>query len=117
MQVYAEALASQDWANVAPLIHEDACVQFSEGTYKGKVKVRSAFERAFQLIKDEKYVISNVDWLEKTDDLAVCIYTFAWSGLIHGKEASGGGRGTSVLKKENGRWQILLEHLGPGPRS
>lgn len=46
MRTYAQALAAQDWAKVEPLIHEEACVQFSEGT--------------FQLIKDEVYSISDV---------------------------------------------------------
>lgn len=113
MHAYAQALAAQDWAKVEPLIHEEACVQFSEGTYVGKTSVKTAFERTFQLIKDEVYSISDVQWLERSDTLAVCIYTFSWSGIIDGKPERGSGRGTSVLKNTHGQWQLLVEHLGP----
>ncbi|MEM8533089.1 MAG: nuclear transport factor 2 family protein [Chloroflexota bacterium] len=113
MQEYASALASQDWDKVSPLIHEKACVQFSEGTYIGKSQVKTAFERAFSLIEDEDYAISNIHWVEQSDSVAVCMFEFAWSGKINNKPAKGGGRGTSVLKNENGVWQLLVEHLGP----
>ena len=113
MQTYAKALASQDWNEVEPLIHDDACVQFSEGTYVGKANVKLAFEKAFALIQDEQYAISNLRWVEASEVVAVCLYDFAWSGLVHGQETTGAGRGTSVLKRERGTWQLLVEHLGP----
>ena len=106
------ALASQDWSKVEPLSHDNAYVQFSEGTNLGKARVETAFERAFNLIQDETYATNNVKWIEMSDELAVRFYTFAWSALIHGKEASGG-RETSVLKREKGNWQLMIEHLGP----
>ena len=111
MQRYALALCSQDWSKVDPVIHNNACVQFSEGTYIEKARVKTAFERVFDLIQEETYATSNVKWIEMSAELAVCIYTFAWSAF-HGKEASGG-RKTSVLKREKGNWQLMIEHLGP----
>jgi ketosteroid isomerase-like protein len=36
--------------------------------------------------------------------------------LIEGQETTGGGRGTTILRKVDGRWLIAHEHLGPGPR-
>lgn len=42
---------------------------------------------------------------------AVCIYTFSWRGTVDGQIASGSGRGTNVLKKIDGSWHIVHEHL------
>ena len=110
---YEAALATQDWAQVEPLMHPDVCVTFSNGTYYGRLDVQAAFTKTFALIQDERYSITNVHWVSKDAAYAVCMYHFAWSGVIHGKSASGGGRGTCVLKNESGGWLLLAEHLGP----
>lgn len=114
IQAYEQALATQDWGHVEPLFHKDVCVTFSDGSiHKGKNEVKQAFERNFLLIKDEKYSISNVHWVHKDGNTAVYLFDFQWSGMINGKQANGSGRGTSVLINENGRWKLLVEHLGP----
>ena len=111
---YEAALATQDWLSVSPLIHKDACVTFSSGqVFHGKKAVQSAFERNFTLIQDEHYAIADLHWAKKTADYAVCLYTFHWSGLIDEEPVSGAGRGTSVIVKQNGKWLLLAEHLGP----
>lgn len=113
IQAYERALATQDWMNVDPLVHENACVTFSNGTvHKGKPAVRKAFEGNFSIIKDEEYSISNVHWVSLGSEMAVYLFEFNWSGLINDQPASGSGRGTSVLIKENDTWQLLVEHLG-----
>jgi ketosteroid isomerase-like protein len=114
LSTYASALATQSWQAVSPLIHEDACVTFSNGHFfTGKSAVQGAFERNFALIQDERYSISDVHWLKKTQSFAVCLYAYHWSGLIDGEPARGSGRGTSVLVNEQGSWLLLAEHLGP----
>ena len=114
IRAYEQALATQDWINVEPLVHNAACVTFSNGTvHKGKPAVRKAFESNFSIIKDEEYSITNVHWVNKSPQTAVYLFEFNWSGLINDKPASGSGRGTSVLIKENDKWQLLVEHLGP----
>jgi len=114
IHLYEEALASQDWSQVEPLVHNDACVTFSNGTvHKGKSEVQKAFETNFSLIKDEQYSISNVLWVMKSFETAVYLFEFNWSGIINEKPACGSGRGTSVLIKEADRWLLLVEHLGP----
>lgn len=113
LERYAAALAEQDWEVVAPLIHDDCVAVFSSGTHVGKSEVESAFRAAFDLIRDETYTISGVRWLERSDEIAVCFFDFSWTGLVNGEAASGGGRGTSVLKRVGGEWQLFLEHLGP----
>ena len=114
IHLYEEALATQDWSQVEPLVHSDACVTFSNGTvHKGKSEVQKAFETNFSLIKDEQYSISNVLWIMRGIETAVYLFEFNWSGIINEKPASGSGRGTSVLIKEADRWLLLVEHLGP----
>jgi ketosteroid isomerase-like protein len=114
IQAYEQALASQDWSQVDPLVHDHACVTFSNGTvHQGKPAVKTAFERNFSSIKDETYAITNVHWVMKGDMTAVYLFEFGWSGIINGKPATGAGRGTSVLINEHGKWQLLTEHLGP----
>jgi len=114
IHIYEVALASHDWGQVAPLMHTDACVTFSNGAvHKGKVAVQKAFEHNFSLIKDEHYSMSNVHWVIKTTETAIYLFEFSWNGIIDGKPAQGTGRGTSVLINSDGRWQLLIEHLGP----
>ncbi|MEW6086378.1 MAG: nuclear transport factor 2 family protein [Chloroflexota bacterium] len=114
IRAYEGALATQDWGQVEPLMHSEACVTFSNGTvHKGRGEVQKAFEKNFSLIKDETYSITNVHWVHKGKETAVYLFDFNWSGIINDQPASGGGRGTSVLIKNNGSWQLLVEHLGP----
>lgn len=114
---YERALATQDWSAVAPLIHPQACVTFSSGAvHIGKDAVGAAYAKNFALIQDEAYGISNVLWVWRDDVFAVYLFDFSWSGLIEGKPASGSGRGTAVIVREDGAWKLLAEHLGPKPR-
>jgi ketosteroid isomerase-like protein len=110
---YERALATQTWAAVEPLVHPDACVTFSTGeVHKGRKAVRAAYEANFAAIQDERYRIANVHWVRRTEDLAVYLFDFHWTGRIQGREASGGGRGTAVLVREGESWLLLAEQLG-----
>ena len=116
LRAYETALATQDWAQIAPFFHEKACVTFTEGTYCGLAEISAAFQRTFALIQDEEYAIRDLRWLMQAEAYAVAIYTFHWRGLIRGEPAAGSGRGTTVLVQTDTGWQILTEHLGPAPR-
>jgi ketosteroid isomerase-like protein len=111
---YEAALGTQDWAQVEPLLHENACVTFSSGAvHRGKEAVGRAFTGNFEGISDEVYKISNVHWVRADAVYAVYLFDFEWSGTIDGKPASGAGRGTSVLVSCQDGWKLLVEHLGP----
>ena len=113
---YETALATQDWQQVDPLVHPDACVTFSSGSvHVGKTAVRHAFQRNFSLIQNETYAIENVHWVMVGVETAVYLFTFRWSGLINGKPASGAGTGSAVLINDANGWQMLVEHLGSIP--
>ncbi len=110
---YEQALATQNWEKVSPLIHPTACVTFSNGAvHKGKEAVKAAFERNFALIKNEDYSVSNVSWLLQNETTAVYLFDFHWKGIIHDQSVEGSGVGTSVLVKEGEKWLLLTEHLG-----
>jgi ketosteroid isomerase-like protein len=112
---YQQALATQRWASVEPLIHADACVTFSTGAvHRGKEAARAAFEANFAAIKGEVYRISDVHWIVRLPEVAVYAFAFHWTGVIDGREASGAGRGTSVLLRDGAGWKLVAEHLGPG---
>jgi ketosteroid isomerase-like protein len=114
IHAYEKALASRRWAVVEPLVHESACVTFSDGTvHIGKRAVRNAFEANFSAIEDEEYRISDVHWVRRGEDVSVYVFSFAWSGRIDGRDAKGAGRGTSVVIRHGSGWQLLAEHLGP----
>ncbi|MEM6927070.1 MAG: nuclear transport factor 2 family protein [Myxococcota bacterium] len=117
MATYASVLDSQDWNLVEDLLHDEAVVLFTEGTYRGKEAIRAAFERTFALIREEVFRIEDLHWVARTADMACCEYVFRWSGIIAGQPASGAGRGSSVVLRSARGWQIVQEHLGPLPRS
>ncbi len=113
---YETALGTQDWKVVAPLVADNVSVTFSDGTvHIGKENVQKAFEKNFSLIKNEKYVVENVQWLLKDTMYAVYVFEFSWTGIIKGESASGNGVGTSVIIKEDAQWKLLTEHLGRKP--
>lgn len=111
LEAYEQANNSHIWANVEPFIASDATYWFTDGSYTGIDEIRQAIEATFAKIQDETYEIGDIKWPVATDSIAVCTYTFHWQGTVDGKQASGNGRGTNVLEKRNGSWQIVHEHL------
>jgi len=112
--LYEHSLASHHWHAVDPLVHDDACVTFSNGTvHVGKAAVQRAFEGNFAAIADEEYRISNIRWVHRGSEIAVYLFDFNWSGRVGGRPASGSGRGTTVLHRNDDGWRLLVEHLGP----
>lgn len=113
---YVEKLNTRSWDQIAPHVAADAVFIFTEDTFIEHAAVKAAFEKTFKLIENEVFSLHDIVWTAVTDDVAACHYEFRWKGLISGQEASGGGRGTSILRKVDGRWLIAHEHLGPYPR-
>lgn len=113
---YVTALNSHSWDQIVPHVAEDAVFIFTEGTFTGHAAAKTAFEKTFALIQDEQFSLHEISWTTVTDSVAACHYEFRWKGVIGGQEASGGGRGTSILRKAGGMWLIAHEHLGPYPR-
>jgi ketosteroid isomerase-like protein len=113
---YVEKLNTHSWDQIAPCVTEDAVFLFTEDTFVGKAAAKAAFEKTFKLIENEVFSLHDIAWTVVTDEVATCHYEFRWMGLISGQESSGGGRGTTILRRVDGRWLIAHEHLGPYPR-
>tara|TARA_B110000305_G_C19246852_1_gene542768 strand:+ start:438 stop:812 length:375 start_codon:yes stop_codon:yes gene_type:complete len=115
LKEYEQRLSAQKFEDVKPLIHKDAVFWFNDGSYLGIDSIEAAFNKTFELIKEEKYWLTNVEWIYQSEDAASCHYQFNWEGIIEGVASAGGGRGTSVLRKTDGSWQIVHEHLSRNP--
>lgn len=111
VRAYEQATNSHDVTQVAPLIAPEAVYWFSDGSHRGRDAVLAAIAETFATIRDEVYRIEDLEWIAADRDHAVCRYRFAWTGTLNGQPKSGSGRGTNVLVKTDGTWQILHEHL------
>ncbi|HMN59029.1 MAG TPA: nuclear transport factor 2 family protein [Anaerolinea sp.] len=115
MREYEQAANRHDLQATLDLIDEDAVYLFSDGSaHLGKGAVERAICRNFDAIQEEIYRIDNLTWLVKGEEIAACVYDFAWSGMINGQAAGGAGRGTSVLQRSGGGWKVVHEHLSKG---
>jgi ketosteroid isomerase-like protein len=116
LTTYVEKLNTHSWDQIAPCVADFAVFIFTEDTFVGKAAAKASFEKTFKLIENEVFSLHDIVWTVVTADVAACRYEFRWKGLISGQESSGGGRGTSILRKVDSRWLIAHEHLGPYPR-
>jgi uncharacterized protein (TIGR02246 family) len=115
MRAYEAAANRHDLQATLDLIGEDAIYLFSDqSSHVGKQAIRRAIQTNFDAIKAETYRIEHLRWLASSDSVAACVYEFYWRGEVDGKPAEGQGRGTSVLKRVDGNWQIVHEHLSRG---
>lgn len=115
MREYEQAANRHDLQATLDLIDEDAVYLFSDGSaHIGKQAVERGIRRNFDAIQEEIYRIDNLTWLVRGEEIAACVYDFAWSGMINGQAASGVGRGTSLLKCSGGGWKVVHEHLSKG---
>lgn len=99
-----------------PFISSDCKFWFTSGTFQGHEQCRATFEKTWKKIKEEKYWLTDVDWLVESEGAAVCTYTFNWTGFIEEKYYEGKGRGTSCFRKEQSEWKIIHEHLSHFPK-
>lgn len=108
---YEARTNAQDIGPWSELIAEDATYWFTSGSHVGKQAVVEAVAHNFGLIEDETYRISDAEWIHRGPDLAVVRYRFDWHGVVRGQPAAGNGRGTNVMTRTRGRWQMVHEHL------
>jgi ketosteroid isomerase-like protein len=111
MAEYEQAANSHEIQRALPLIADDATYWFTDGSYRGREEIVGALERTFATIQDEVYEIRELEWVSATDEFAACRYRFSWRGMVGGQPSSGRGRGTNVLVKRDGAWQVQHEHL------
>jgi uncharacterized protein (TIGR02246 family) len=108
-------MAAKDLDGTLDLIADDAVYFWSNGAAMfGKDAIAAGLKDNFANIANDTYEISDVKWLVESRDVAACVFRFTWTGEIGGQPAAGQGRGASVLRCENGQWQIVHENLSSG---
>ena len=106
---------AKDLPGTLELIADDAVYFWSNGAAMfGKTAIAEALKANFDGIRNDTYETLEVTWLVETEETAVCVFRFQWTGEIAGKPASGRGRGASVLKRVNGEWRTVHENLSRG---
>lgn len=111
LKAYEKAANSCDFNNVARLIDDNAVFIFTNGMFEGIEAIRKAFEDTWAKIKNEKYSISDIVWTKKGYRNAICTYSFKSDGVVNGKRQVYEGFGENTLKRIDGNWQIVKEHL------
>lgn len=117
LEIYVDALNKRNLDEILAMIAPQATFLFTEGNFNGHAEIAAALSKTFDLIKEEIYRIDNQHWIIVDKTTAACHYHFHWSGIIHGEQHSGSGRGTCILVKQEGKWQVCHEHLGPSART
>jgi ketosteroid isomerase-like protein len=112
---YLRVINKHEFALLEPLISDDCKFWFSSGTYNGLPAAKQAFEKTWNLIQNETYSVSEVEWICEGDRSAVCTYVFHWVGDINGEPRHGKGRGTSCFRLEETKWKLVHEHLSQFP--
>lgn len=111
----ARRMAARDLDGTLQLIGDDAVYFWSNGeALFGKEAIADGLRRNFEGIQNDTFETFDVTWLARSDDVAVCVYRFRWTGEVDGKTVGGRGRGTSALRCIDGQWQTVHEHLSAG---
>ncbi|MHC0039665.1 YybH family protein [Pseudoneobacillus sp. C159] len=115
LEGYIQATNSHGFPNVAKYLSENAVYWFQDKEYKTTSEIEAYFNNTWNLIKEERYWISNVQWLGISDTMATCLYQYHWEGLHNNKPISGKGNATNVFMKFEHEWKLIHEHLSPLP--
>ena len=115
LKKYLQALESQNYESAISFFADNATVLFREGSYYGKFQIKMILKNTFSIIKDETFIVKNLNWNYKNDSFATCTFEFDWSGVIQGRRFVSPGRGSISWANIEGKWLIVLEHFGPMP--
>jgi ketosteroid isomerase-like protein len=106
---------AKDLPGTMELIADDAVYFWSNGAAMfGKEQIAQGMRAGFEGIQNDVYEVRDLTWLVDSPDVAVAVYRFQWTGEVEGKPASGRGRGASVIKRIEGEWRTVHEHLSQG---
>ncbi len=108
----------EDFDLIADMVHEQAFFRFNDGDFIGRRAVRAAFETTWASggdVKKERFYLSDIVVLSCDALSASATYTYHWEGAQGEQRFRIQGRGTRVMVKVNGGWQIIHEHLSRFP--
>lgn len=112
---YIDATNSHDFANVKTVLHQEAIYYFSDQTCRTHEAIKTYFEHAWNVIKDEVYEARDVEWLFESDTSATCVYTYYYQGYLNGEWTEGKGRATNLFVNTKTGWKLSHEHLSAWP--
>lgn len=110
---YIAATNTHRFEQVRPLVDPAATYWFGERVLQRPQDIQAAFEQAWATVADEVYEVDDCRWLVEAAGHAVVSYRYRWRGFVGGVERQGGGLGTNVLRRDDGAWRVLHEHLTP----
>jgi len=116
---FEEIAEKEDFNLVQDLIHDNAVFRFNDGDFVGKQAVRSAFEKTWKgstNVRKERFYLTDIQVLTVDAMSATATYTYNWEGSMDGQSFRIQGRGTRVLIVQDGRLQIIHEHLSRYPK-
>ena len=116
---FEEIAAKEDFDLVQDMVHDNAFFRFNDGDFIGKPAVRGAFEKTWKgspNVRKVRFYLTDIQVLSVDAKSATATYTYNWEGAMDGKSFAIQGRGTRVLVLENGRLQIIHEHLSRYPK-
>jgi ketosteroid isomerase-like protein len=116
LKQYEAKISMHDFNELVPLISSDAVFWFNDGSFCGLTQIRNAFEETWRKFPLENYWLEDLKWVACSAGSAGCAYHFRWRAVLNGKTMEGGGRGTTILRKEEDTWKIVHEHLSQFPR-
>lgn len=115
-----EALAMQEDFNlIRHLIDERAVFRFNDGDFVGRDAIQAVFEKTWRgdpSVKKARFYLSDIVVLTTDAASATATYTYNWEGSQAGRTFTITGRGTRVLRFEQGEFRIVHEHLSRFPR-
>jgi ketosteroid isomerase-like protein len=81
--------------------------------------IQAVFEKTWRgdpSVKKARFYLSDIIVLTTDQRTATATYTYNWEGSQGEKQFRIQGRGTRVLTRESGQWQIIHEHLSRVPK-
>lgn len=116
---FEEIAETENFDLIQDMIHDNAFFRFNDGDFVGKSAVRDAFEKTWKgsaNVKKERFYLTDIQVLTVDGRSATATYTYNWEGSMGEQSFRIRGRGTRVLVVENGRVQIIHEHLSRYPK-
>ena len=117
---FEEIAAKENFDLIQDMIHDEAFFRFNDGDFVGKDEIRGVFEKTWKgsdNVKKERFYLTDIEVLTVDASSATATYTYNWEGTMDKRSFRIQGRGTRVLVVDNGRLQIIHEHLSRYPQS
>lgn len=111
LERYIDATNSHNFKNVKEVLHPQAIYWFTDKSCTSIEEIGNYFNNAWDVIKDEVYAATDIQWIAVSEQVATCIYTYNYKGYHKGEFVSGSGRATNVFTLFNGEWKLIHEHL------